>query len=164
MARKLLAREPGATVANLHNHTLLTSVAEVNTSAHLRSIPADLEPQAVILKRAACSPMKIFLCLSRECQRFNCAVTFTRKDVYNKYAERSADKALDCSNLIQYLSDRHSDDGSLPFDFSLSQDGVLDCVFFVVKMVSKGGSDQRLPCYFTTRNTGRIGMATNWDV
>jgi hypothetical protein len=49
----------------------------------LRSIPADLEPQAVILKRAACSPMKIFLYLSRECQRFNRAVTFTRKDVYN---------------------------------------------------------------------------------
>jgi hypothetical protein len=133
-ARELL-RQPGATVTNIHNHALLQTVAESNTSVYLRSIPADLKDMAETLSWAACSPNEIFLALSRECQRLGRAVTFTRKDIANKYLKQSGNNTLDCQNFTLYLRDRQSEDSSLPLDFHLSQDQdhILERVLFVVK-------------------------------
>lgn len=137
-ARALLC-QPGAnyTVATIHNHTLFKTVAEMNTNALLRNIPADLQDMAELLSQAACTPMQIFVALSRECQRLGRAVTFTREDVYNKYVKQiGGDHHLVCSNLIQFLRDRQSADASLPFDFRLSgQDSnrTLECVLVVMK-------------------------------
>jgi hypothetical protein len=127
-ARDILG-QPGATVATIHNHILLQTVPELNTNANLRGIPAHLEEHAESLSRASLTPHKIFAALVRECKRLGLEVTFTRRDIQNKYGDSSGDKALDCSNLIQYLQDRQSEDDSLPFNFRLSQDGMLDCVF-----------------------------------
>jgi hypothetical protein len=132
-ARKFLF-ETDATVATIHNHTLLQTVAEVNTNASLRCIPAELEGFAEHLSQVRLSSYKIFLALTRQCEERGLPISFTWKDVNNKYvAESSGEKALDCSNLIEYLNERQSEDDSLPFSFRLSQDGTLDCVFFVMR-------------------------------
>jgi hypothetical protein len=127
-ARALL-REPGSmhTVATIHNHGMLQTVEETNTNAHLMNIPADLQDMAELLSRAACTPMQIFLALSRECQRLGRAVTFKREDIYNKF--------VNCHDLLHFLRDRQSGDASLPFDFRLSPDTdrTLECVFMVLK-------------------------------
>jgi hypothetical protein len=124
------------TVATIHNHTLLQTVDEMNTNTRLRNIPEDLQDMAEILSRAACTPLQIFLALSRECQRLGRAITFTREDVGSKYVTRiGGDHPLVCSNLIQYLRGRQSADASLSFDFCNSQDGnrTLERVFVVVQ-------------------------------
>jgi hypothetical protein len=157
-ARELL-RQPDATVATIHNHTLLQTVAESYTNANLRSIPDDLKDMAETLSWAACSSHEIFLALSCECQRLGRAVTFTRKDVYNRYAKQSGHNALDCYNLIVYLKHRQAEDSSLPFDFHLSQDHILERAFLVVK----GGIERWKRCkagvlrYDTQLGTNRYG-------
>jgi hypothetical protein len=117
--------------AALHNHPLLETVAEINTNASLRGIPADLAKRGEILSQAGLEPLKIFHALCDECHNQGIDILFTRKDVYNKYAEQSLEKSLDCSNLIEYLTERQSNDSQLSFEFHLNENGVLDQVFLV---------------------------------
>ena len=159
-ARAFITERNLNSIAIAHNHDLLRTTAETNTNSNLRTLSPDLKDAADILWQAGRPPSEIFAFLSKLCQQNGVAVTFTSRDIYNLYAETSTDKALDCSNLIQYLQERKCTDSSLTYDYCLTKDGVLSRVFFVIT----GGMElwdclkEAVLLYDTKHGTNRYGV------
>jgi hypothetical protein len=97
-----------------HSHPLFQTLDECNTDSTLRGLNAAQHSLAEILSRAGNTPTQIFHTLQRECKHNGEDVTFTAKDISNLFATPAAEKALDCSNLLEHLHDRFIKDSTLP--------------------------------------------------
>ncbi|MGH7954497.1 MAG: hypothetical protein ACREOZ_00900, partial [Gloeomargaritales cyanobacterium] len=117
-----------------HNHKLAVSLAERNSNAALRHIPEWLMSNAKLLQEAGNSYSEIYRFLAEKSREANKEVTFTYGDIKSALSDKQKTKALDTTQLFQYLTDRQNADSNL-LGFELYQDDAqkLNRVFFVLK-------------------------------
>ncbi|MGH7973877.1 MAG: hypothetical protein ACREBR_00025 [bacterium] len=116
-----------------HNHKLAVSLAERNSNAALRHIPEWLMSNAKLLQEAGNSYSEIYRFLAEKSREANKEVTFTYGDIKSALSDKQKTKALDTTQLFQYLTDRQNVDSNLGFELYQDNAQKLNRVFFVLK-------------------------------
>lgn len=146
--------------AILHNHKLATTREEKNIFPTLRDIPATLVKTAEILHKAGLGPAKIYQVLYDQCIAEGIEISFTQRDIENKFAKSQAAIALDCTNLLEHLKERFNNDSDLTYAIDHDSDGRLNKLFFMLKNWRQlwEESNGRVVLYDTKHGTNRYGL------
>ena len=110
-----------------HSHTLTQSTAEANAHTAMRSIPADLLPQAKSLAAAGIATKSVLTWLKHTVTVRGEEVTFEYMDVYHAVGASTAERALDATNLVEALRQREQEQ-KLFSRTTNDKDGFLDKV------------------------------------
>ena len=114
----------------------------------------------------------IYRALLDKCENEGRPVLFNKKDVENKIP-KGRNNALDCSDAIRHLTERHKKDPGLAFEYYLEEDGCLTRVFVIMEgahdawanlgsdailLDTKHGTNRyahKLGCFCTVDNNGK---------
>jgi hypothetical protein len=141
-----------------HNHSLAATVLDVKKSAKLRGIHDEIATFCNTLHEARIRPSKIYYSALEKCDKLGIAPTFVLADIQNKYSLNSSEDWLDSSQLIQYLQDVSNQDKNRQFAWGLSEDAVLDRIFYVLPNGITCWEKSKKVCLFDTKHgTNRYG-------
>ena len=143
-----------------HNHDLPKSAVEANANSANRHMPENIDGMAKFLNKARMKPAKIFRFLVQECNEQGIDVTFTLKDIQNKYCKQAGQKSFDTTNLCEKLEKKREEDPLLHFEISLNDEAEAERIYFVTKGAHEIWKRQRgaVCMYDTKHGTNTYGL------
>ena len=117
--------------------------------------------RAQVLQQGGVGPSTIYRALSRECLKSEREITFNVDDIRNRFAASTADRILDCTNLLEHLKRCKEIDPQAEYDIFLDpDDGSLDRIYFVLKGAHTvwTRSDGNVLLYDTKHGTNKYGF------
>jgi len=148
----------GTSFHSLHSHDMYLTNDEKNTNPSLRSMSDKESEIAELLSKAGLSSSLIYNFLYSQCKEEGRPVTFTKEDIYNRFFRDKRD--LDCTNVLNYLQARYTQNNSLPYDIYLSENGIMERLFFVMNngISMFESSECKIVLYDTKHGTNRYGF------